>query len=136
LLGIGDLAVLQHLEIIEDAFDRVGRFGAAHDLGALFGAVRDDAGFELLAALVKRFDALLHRIAHRDRGINGDHHHKRCKTGQQRADEKYIDAKQLGVNGFHILCLPVQISKLTILAMMNTPMLIHVRPPRPVMIRR
>ena len=60
-LSLFDLVVLKHLELPQELADVVGRLVAVREFLALVGRC-DDAGLQLLAALVQRFDAAGHRI--------------------------------------------------------------------------
>jgi hypothetical protein len=90
----------------------------------------DDAGLELLAPRVERLDPLRHRVAHGQRGVDRIDHRRGGDPGEDRAGEDDVDTEKVGPDAGVIMTFrfPAQISKLTILAMMNTPMLIHTSP--------
>ena len=105
----------------------VGRLVAVGELLALVGR-RDDAGLQLLAALVERLDAAGHRVRDRRRSVDRGHDCERGDAAEDRRDQDDVEAEKRGASGRHVSC-PPQISKLTILAMMKPPMLIQTRPP-------
>src|SRR5690606_21502343 len=105
----------------------------------LASARLDDAGLEFVAARVERLDPLGHRIAYGHDAVDREHHGRGGYAGKHRAGEDDVDSQQRrsGWRVDHdVRSVPAQISKLTILAMMKAPMLIHTRPPRPVAISR
>jgi CheY-like chemotaxis protein len=138
LLRLLDLVVLQHPELRQDRAHAVCRLVAVPKRLAL---VRrgDDAGLELLAALVERFHAPSHRVLDGGRGVNGEHHREGRDGAEHRRDPDDVEAEDMGAGGWrslHGLNRLPQISKLTILAMMAAPMPIHTMPPRPATISR
>ncbi len=113
-----ELALLQHLHRRQQRADPVGRLVLLDQLGAALRSRGGDAGLELLAAIVERLDALRHRIAHRGRGVDREHHRESGDGAEEGRDPEDVDAEESGAcGGCHH-----QISKLTILAMMKAPM--------------
>jgi hypothetical protein len=90
---------------------------------ARFGPLRGNARLQLLAPLVQRLHALVHGVAHAQRQPDRHQHHH-GDAGQNGAQRIDIEAVKLRMGLFEHGVFPraFQISKLTILAMMNTPM--------------
>ena len=91
-LSLFQLVVLKHLELRQDPADLVGRLVAVGELLALVGR-GDDAGFQLLAALVERLDAPRHRILDRGRSIDREHHREGRDGAEHRRDVDDIEAE-------------------------------------------
>jgi hypothetical protein len=99
LLDDLDLAFLEDLHALQALFHLVGRVGAAHQALALAAAALDDARLELVTPRVERLDALGHRVAHGDRGVDCVHHRRSGDPGKDRADEDDVDTEESGSGG-------------------------------------
>ena len=138
LLYAFDLALLQHLHAAKRVLDSVGRVRLANQALPFFGTRRDETHLEFFATALECSDPLGHRILDGHRGVDRKDDCCGSYADKDRADDIDVEAEEGGAgHGVHCSSLSsTQISKLTILAMMKPPMLIHTRPPSPVTIRR
>ena len=68
--------------------------GFADQARALLRALRDDTGFQLITAIIERFDATRHRVFDRNRIIDGKHDSHSRDPCKDRTDDDNIEAEQ------------------------------------------